>query len=50
VTLFVSLSSSILPLRVQGTFRCIEEHALVRAIDDRWTVGLDDLVGLFQLW
>ena len=36
---------------VQGTFRCcVEGCALVRAIGDRWTVGLDDLAGLFQPW
>ena len=28
--------------------RCVERHGLVRTIGDRWTVGLDDLVGLFQ--
>ena len=36
---------------VRGTFRrCVEGHGLVRTIDDWWTVGLDDLVGLFQPW
>ena len=36
---------------IQETFRrCIEEHGLVRTIGDRWTVGLDDLVGLFHPW
>ena len=39
------------PGGVQGTFgRCVEGHGLVRAIGDRWTVGLDDLGGLFQPW
>jgi len=34
---------------VQGTFRhCVEGHSLARAIGDRWMVGLDHLVGLFQ--
>ena len=28
--------------------RCIEGRGLVRTIGDRWLVGLDDLVGLFQ--
>lgn len=27
---------------------CVEGHGLVRAIGDGWTVGLCDLVGLFQ--
>ena len=27
----------------------VEGHGLVRAIGNRWTVGLDDFVGLFQL-
>ena len=39
------------PGGVQGTFRlCVEGRVLVRTIGDRWTVGLDDLVGLFQPW
>ena len=39
------------PGGVQGTFRhFIERHGLVRTIGDRWMVGLDDLVGLFQPW
>ena len=29
---------------------CAEEHGLVGDAGDRWTVGLDDLRGLFQLW
>ena len=34
---------------VQGMFRCcVEEHGLERTIGDKWTLGLDDLVGLFQ--
>ena len=33
---------------VQGTFRCIEGHDLVRTIGDWWTIALNDLVGLFQ--
>ena len=37
------------PGGVQEMFRCcVEGHVLVRTIGDRWTVGLDDLVGLFQ--
>jgi len=35
------------PGGVQETFRCTEGHGLVGNIGDRWTVGLDDLVGLF---
>ena len=27
---------------------CVEGRGLVRTIGDRWLVGLDDLVGLFQ--
>jgi len=27
---------------------CTEGHGLVEHIGDRWTVGLDDLGGLFQ--
>ena len=39
-----------IPKGVQETFRCcIEGHYLVE-IGDRWTVGLDDLGGLFQHW
>ena len=38
------------PGGVQGTFgRCVEGDCLVKTIGDGWTVGLDDLVGLFQL-
>ena len=33
---------------VQEMFRCSEECELVGNIDDRWTVRLDDLGGLFQ--
>ena len=29
---------------------CAEGHGSLRTIGDRWTVGLDDLVGLFQPW
>ena len=29
---------------------CTEEHGLAGDIGDRWTVGLDDLRGLFQPW
>lgn len=32
---------------IQGTFRCVEGRGIVRAVGDRWTVGLSDLVGLF---
>ena len=36
------------PGGVRGTFRrCVEGHGLVRTIGDRWTIGLDDLGGLF---
>jgi len=39
------------PGGVQGMFRhCVEEHGLMRTVGDGWTVGLDDLVGLFQPW
>jgi len=39
------------PGGVQGTCRrCVEGHGLVRIIGDGWTVGLDDLGGLFQPW
>ena len=39
------------PGGVQGTFGfCVEEHGLLRTIGDRWMVGLDALVGLFQPW
>ena len=39
------------PGRVQGRYRhCVEGHGLVRSTGDRWTVGLDDLVGFFQPW
>ena len=35
----------------QEIFRCcIEGHGLMGNIGDRWTVGLDDLRGLFQPW
>ena len=37
------------PGGVQGMFRHgVEGHGLMRTIGDRWTVGLDDLVQLFQ--
>ena len=37
------------PGDVQETFRCCSEgHGLVGNIGDRWTVGLNDLRGLFQ--
>lgn len=29
---------------------CVEGHDLLRTIGDWWTVGLDGLVGLLQLW
>ena len=36
---------------VQEKFRCcIEGHGLVGNIGDIWTVGLNDLGGLFQPW
>ena len=39
------------PGGVQGTFRHrVEGHGLVRTMGDGWTVGLDDLGGLFQPW
>jgi len=39
------------PRGVQGTFRhCAEGRGLVRTIGDKWMVGLDDLVDLFQPW
>ena len=39
------------PGGIQGTFRyCVEGHGLERTIGERWTVGLDDLVDLFQPW
>ena len=39
------------PGGVQETFRCCTEGCgLLGNTDDRWTVGLDDLRGLFQLW
>ena len=38
------------PGDVQETFRCCTEgHGLMGNIGDRWTVGLDDLGGLFNL-
>jgi len=37
------------PGGVQGTCRCgTKGHGLVGNIHGRWTVGLDDLTGLFQ--
>ena len=37
--------------RCSRKFRhCIEGQGVVRTIGDGWTVGLDDLVGLFQPW
>ena len=40
-----------IPGGVQEMFRCCTEgHGLVGNIGDRWTVGLGDLRGLFQLW
>ncbi len=37
------------PGGVQGTCRCVtKEHGLVGNMGGRWTVGLDDLRGLFQ--
>ena len=39
------------PGGVQETFRCCTEGCgLVGNIGGRWTVGLDDLRGLFQPW
>jgi len=38
------------PGGVQGTFRCVEGHSLVRTVGGRWMVGLDDLIGLLQPW
>ena len=39
------------PGSVQGTLRhCVKEHGLEITIGDRWMVGLDNLVGLFQPW
>ena len=38
------------PGGVQGRFRRIEGCGVVRTIGERWTVGLGDLVGLFQPW
>ena len=39
------------PGGVQGTFRCCTNGGgLVGNIGGRWTVGLDDLGGLFQPW
>ena len=36
---------------VQEVFRCcVEGQGLVRTIGDKRTVGLGDLVGLFQPW
>lgn len=37
-----------IPRGVQGMFRCVEGCGPVRTTGDRWTVGVDDLVGLFQ--
>jgi len=40
-----------IPAGVQKMFRCcIEGHDFLGNIDGRWTVELDDLGGLFQLW
>lgn len=37
------------PGGVHGMFRCcVEGHGSVTNVGDRWMVGLDDLVGLFQ--
>jgi len=39
------------PGSVQEAFRCCtQEHGLLGNTGDRWTVGPDDLRGLFQLW
>ena len=39
------------PGGVQRTFGCCTEgHGIVGNTGDRWTVGLDDLRGLFQPW
>ena len=38
------------PGGVQGMFGCsVERHGLVRMTGDRWTFGLDDLVGFPKL-
>jgi len=35
----------------QETFRfCTEGNVLVENIGDRWKIGLNDLIGLFQPW
>ena len=39
-----------IPEGVKGVSCCTEGHGLVGNIDDRWMVGLDDLVGLLQPW
>ena len=38
------------PGGVQEPFKCTEGHGIVGNTGDRWTVGLDDLRGLFQPW
>jgi len=39
------------PGGVQEILRfCTEGHYLVGSVGDSWTVGLDDLGGLFQPW
>ena len=39
------------PEGVQEMYRCGNEgHGLLENIGDRWTIGLDDLGGLFQPW
>jgi len=38
------------PWRYSEMFRCTEGHGLVGNVGDRWTVGMDDLGGLFQPW
>jgi len=49
-SLWTPTSSSITnPGCVEGMFRrCVEGYGLVRTVGDTWTVGLDDLGGLFQ--
>ena len=38
------------PKGVQETFRCCADGHGLLSYCDRWTVGLDDLGGLFQPW
>jgi len=36
------------PGGVQGMFRCVDGHGLMRTIGHKWAVGLNDLGGFFQ--